>query len=273
MTRLYGSSDLFPDDTFHAFRPFQSVNYISSHDGFTMYDLVAYSEKHNEANGHSNQDGPSEHSFNSGWEGDEQAPREVLDLRKRQVKNFCCLLMLSAGTPMFRMGDEFMQTQHGNNNPYNQDNETTWLDWQRLKENEDVFSFFKRMIAFRKSHPSLGRSTFWRDAIRWFGAEHTEVDMTADPLALAYHLRAESPIERDLYVIINGSGEQRTFNLHTDAANGWLLAIDTSLPSPLDIANQDNRVAIEASAYQANPRSIVVLEDTELATHISHQPY
>ena len=125
---LYGSSDLFPDDVFHAFRPFQSVNYISSHDGYTMYDLVAYNEKHNEANGHDNQDGPSEYSSNGGWEGDEQAPQEVLDFRKRQIKNFCCLLMLSAGTPMIRMGDEFMQTQHGNSNPYNQDNETTWLD-------------------------------------------------------------------------------------------------------------------------------------------------
>ena len=270
MTRLYGSSDLFPDDVFHAFRPFQSVNYISSHDGYTMYDLVAYNEKHNEANGHDNQDGPSEYSSNGGWEGDEQAPQEVLDFRKRQIKNFCCLLMLSAGTPMIRMGDEFMQTQHGNSNPYNQDNETTWLDWRRLKENEDVFSFFKRMIAFRKSHPSLGRSTFWRDDIRWFGAKSPDVDLSAESRLLAYHLSADSPSERDLYVMINGSSEQQAFNLHTGAANGWLLAIDTSLPSPLDIASPDKRVPLQASSCRVNPHSIVVLEYTGLATHIPH---
>ena len=86
-----------------------------------------------------------------------QRPQDVMNFRKRQIKNFCCLLMLSAGTPMFRMGDEFMQTQGGNNNPYNQDNETSWLDWRRLKQNQEVFGFFKRMIAFRKAHPSWTR--------------------------------------------------------------------------------------------------------------------
>lgn len=84
--------------------------------------------------------------------------REVARLRKQQVKNFCCLLFLANGTPMFRAGDEFMQTQAGNNNPYNQDNETAWLDWRRLHANADVFRFFRLMIAFRKAHPSLARS-------------------------------------------------------------------------------------------------------------------
>ncbi|MCA9125571.1 MAG: glycogen-debranching protein [Planctomycetales bacterium] len=269
MTRIYGSSDLFPDDVFHAFRPFQSVNYLSSHDGFTMADLVSYSEKHNAANGQDNRDGPNEFSCNSGWEGDQDAPQEVLDLRKRQVKNFCCLLMLSAGTPMFRMGDEFLQTQGGNNNPFNQDNETSWLDWRRLEQNQEVFRFFKRMIAFRKSHPSLGRSTFWRDDIRWFGSELPEVNLSAESRLLAYHLRADSPSGRDLYVMINGSSAQQTFNLHTGAADGWLRAIDTSLPSPLDIAGPGKRVPLQASAYRVSPRSIVVLEYAGLATHNS----
>jgi glycogen operon protein len=130
MTRLYGSSDLFPDDVMNAYHPYQSVNFIDCHDGFCLYDLVAYNQKHNEANGHGNADGMNCNlSWNCGWEGDENAPESFVQLRKRQIKNFCCLLMLSNGTPMFRAGDEFMNTQRGNNNPYNQDNETTWLNW------------------------------------------------------------------------------------------------------------------------------------------------
>ena len=94
----------------------------------------------NWANGHENQDGVNESfSWNCGWEGDEGAPPAVLAFRKRQIKNSCCLLFLSNGTPMFRAGDEFLNTQHGNNNPYNQDNETTWLDWEKLRENHVTF--------------------------------------------------------------------------------------------------------------------------------------
>ncbi len=170
MQRLYGSDDLFPDDREHALHPFQSVNYVTCHDGFTLYDLVSYDRKRNQANGHSNTDGPDEnYSWNCGWEGDEGAPACVLELRKRQAKNFCCLLLLANGTPMLRAGDEFLQTQRGNNNPYNQDNTTSWLDWDRLRVNQDVFRFFCCMIGFRKAHPSLCRSRFWREDVRWYG--------------------------------------------------------------------------------------------------------
>jgi pullulanase/glycogen debranching enzyme len=103
----------------------QSVNHITSHDGFTFYDLVAYNQKRNWHNGHDNTDGAEEnYSWNCGWEGHEGAPPEVMKLRKQQIKNFCCLRFLSNGTPMFRAGDEFMHTQAGNSNPYNHDNET-----------------------------------------------------------------------------------------------------------------------------------------------------
>jgi glycogen operon protein len=117
MRRLYGSDDLFPDTLREAGRPFFSINYVTSHDGFTLHDLVSCNERHNEANGHGNTDGPGEnYSWNCGHEG---VPAEVLALRKRQEKNFCCLLMLSNGIPMVRAGDEILQTQGGNNNPYN----------------------------------------------------------------------------------------------------------------------------------------------------------
>ena len=120
MRRIYGSDDLFPDNRADAYHAYQSVNYLTSHDGFTLYDLVAYNQKRNWANGNNNQDGADDnYSWNCGHEGDEAAPSEVLTLRRRQVKNFFCLLMLSNGTPMLRAGDEFLNTQFGNNNPYN----------------------------------------------------------------------------------------------------------------------------------------------------------
>ena len=112
MQRLYGSDDLFPDGPGDVYRPYQSVNFVTAHDGFCLYDLVAYNHKHNEANGHENTDGPDDNrSWNCGWEGDERAPAEVLALRRQQVKNFFRLLMLSNGTPMFCAGDEFLNTQ------------------------------------------------------------------------------------------------------------------------------------------------------------------
>src|SRR5208282_4381045 len=181
--------DLFPDDRMHAFHPYQSVNYVTCHDGFTLYDLVSYDRKRNHANGHNNTDGPEEsYSWNCGWEGDNGTPAEVLQLRQRQAKNFCCLLLLANGTPMLRAGDEFLQTQGGNNNPYNQDNGTTWLDWDRLRVNQDDFRFFRCMIRFRKAHPSLGRSRFWRDDVRWYGTGPT-VDMGPSSCTLAVYLR------------------------------------------------------------------------------------
>ena len=155
MLRLYGSDDLFPDNPRDAHRPFETVNYVTCHDGFTLYDTVAYNEKRNWPNGHGNTDGAAENlSWNCGWEGDEDVPAAVMDLRQRQAKNFFCLLLLANGVPMFAAGDEFLRTQRGNNNPYNQDNETSWLDWSCIERHADFHRFAKRMIAFRKAHPS-----------------------------------------------------------------------------------------------------------------------
>jgi len=213
MTRLYGSDDLFPDNMMEAYHPYQSVNYITSHDGFCLYDLVSYNTKHNEANGHHNLDGIDYNlSWNCGAEGDEDLPTAVLALRKRQIKNYCCLLFLSNGTPMFCAGDEFMNTQKGNNNPYNQDNETTWLDWDLLQKNQDIFRFFKKMIAFRKSHPSLGRSRFWRQDVSWYGVG-PEVDQSDISHSLAFCLHGFSQQDHDLYVMINAYTEDLEFTI------------------------------------------------------------
>lgn len=258
MTRLYGSSDLFPDDQSNALRPNQSVNYITSHDGFTLYDLVSYNRRHNEANGHDNTDGANDFSCNHGTEGDDDISSEVLRLRKRQVKNFICLLMLSNGTPMFRMGDEFLHTQRGNNNPYKQDNETSWLNWRRLDEHRDVFRFFKEMIAFRKAHPTLSRSRFWRDDIRWFGPDGP-VDLSRSSQALAFFLNGKVVEDADLYVLINASHVSVTFHIQCGSPSMWRKVIDTSADSPQDISEESGRRSDSSGTLEIAAQSVAVL--------------
>jgi isoamylase len=259
MRRLYGSDDLFPDNLLEAYRPWQSVNFVTAHDGFCLYDLVSYDRKHNEANGHGGTDGADDNrSWNCGHEGDQGAPPEVLALRRRQVKNFCCLLMLSNGTPMIVAGDEFMNTQGGNNNPYNQDNETTWLDWGRLAANRDVFRFFRLMIAFRKAHPTLGRSRYWREDVRWHGVG-ADPDLSPGSRSLAFFLSGASVSDDDLYVMINGWWEPLSFVVQEGRPEQWLRVVDTSLPSPADVAEPGTEARLGSDRYVVGPRSIVVL--------------
>jgi glycogen operon protein len=213
------------------------------------------------ANGHNNQDGTDDnYSWNCGHEGEEGAPSAVLGLRRKQVKNFCCLLMLSNGTPMFRAGDEFLNTQFGNNNPYNQDNETGWLDWSQLRANEDIFRFFKCMIAFRKNHPSLGRSRFWREDISWYGTGST-VDLSNDSHSLAFCLHGASQDDDDVYVMINGYWEDLEFHVQEGTAEEWKRIVDTALPGPNDFLGDlpDQGVTLERTSYLVAPRSIVML--------------
>ena len=128
------------------------VNFLTCHDGFTMYDLYAYNDKHNEMNGWDNTDGANDNrSWNCGAEGETDDP-EVLKLRYRMIRNACAVLLCSRGTPMFLAGDEFGNTKFGNNNSYCQDNEVSWLDWKLLEKNKDLFEFFQFMIAYRKEH-------------------------------------------------------------------------------------------------------------------------
>ena len=260
MQRLYGSDDLFPEGPREVYRPYQSVNFITAHDGFCLYDLVAYNEKHNEANGHGNTDGTNENlSWNCGREGDADVPQEVLALRKRQIKNFFCLLMLSNGTPMFCAGDEFMNTQQGNNNPYNQDNEITWLDWDRLEKNRDMFRFFRGMIEFRKAHPSIGRARYWRNDVRWYGTDG-EADLSPESRSLAYFLRGEELGDSDLYVMINSFWEDLDFSVQIGREGEWLRVADTGIESPDDIAEPGSGYPVSSLRYRVKARSIVVLE-------------
>jgi glycogen operon protein len=257
-TRLYGSSDQFPDDLRDAYHAYQSVNLVTAHDGFCLADLVAYKVKHNLANGQQNLDGTDHNvSWNCGWEGYEGASPAVLALRRRQVKNFCCLLFLANGTPMFCAGDEFMNTQGGNNNPYNQDNETTWLDWELLERYGDVYRFFRMMIAFRKAHPSIGRSRFWREDVRWYGPAG-DVDWSDSARCLAYCLHGASQDDRDLYVMINGSHQDAPFEIQEGEATEWRRVIDTGRPSP-DEFLQGEGEGVTALTRPVDAHSVVVL--------------
>jgi isoamylase len=259
MTRLYGSSDLFPDDLDNAYHASQSINYVTSHDGFCLYDLVAYNEKHNLANGHNNQDGNDNNlSWNCGWEGDQDIPPEVLRLRKQQIKNFFTILMVSNGTPMFCAGDEFMNTQDGNNNPWNQDNETTWLDWDLLNKNKDVFRFFKGMIAFRKAHPSLARSRFWRDDVKWYGV-HGQVDLGDRSHSVAFCLHGTSQGDQDIYVMINAYWEDLNFRIQEGHSSDWACVADTAMPSPFDFLEPGDEKPLSSLNYEVKARSVVVL--------------
>ncbi|MCI8832347.1 MAG: glycogen debranching protein GlgX [Lachnospiraceae bacterium] len=146
--RMVGSQDIYAAQG----RTNASVNFITCHDGFTMWDLFSYNQKHNEANGWNNTDGANDNnSWNCGVEGLTDDP-EVNALRRRMVRNAFTLLMCSRGIPMFLAGDEFGNTQFGNNNAYCQDNQISWLDWRLLERNQDIFRFFQYMIRFRKTH-------------------------------------------------------------------------------------------------------------------------
>ncbi len=158
---ITGSSDLYGDfytDYKGNYAGYNScINFITCHDGFTMYDLYAYNQKHNEANGWNNTDGSDDNrSWNCGIEGYTNSP-EVLSLRFRMIRNACAVLMCSRGTPMFLAGDEFGNSQYGNNNSYCQDNPISWLDWSLLEKNRELFEFFRFMIAYRHEHTVIRR--------------------------------------------------------------------------------------------------------------------
>ena len=195
--RVQGSPDLF--DT-----PTATVNFLTCHDGSTLYDVVAYDRKHNAANGHANHDGAGDNrSWNCGFEGDDGAPAEVLALRQRQLRNAWCLLAMSHGTPMVAMGDEFGRTQGGNNNPYNQDNATSWVDWRRREQFVDLERFVAGLLALRHRHARLAESAWWGDAARWFG--------TSGPPDTGEGSRSLAWTVGDLYVIANAYWEPLTF--------------------------------------------------------------
>lgn len=259
MQRLSGNADLFaphpPDSRLSA----QSVNFIVAHDGFCLNDLVSYNHTHNEANGHHNQDGARvNHSWNCGHEGEVDAPPEVRKLRTRQRKNLLTLLLLANGVPMLYMGDEFGNTQGGNNNPYNQDNETTWLDWSRRNMHEDLHRFAQKLIAFRHRHRVLRGPRGWGRAVSWYGVDGGP-DLAPNSHSLAFALHGADQTDCDLYVMINFYWDSLTFHVQEDRRGGWHKVIETMNASPSDIYDDDSAPVVTSRTVRVAPRSIVVL--------------
>lgn len=236
---ISGSGDLYGgyyDNTHSNYAGYNScVNFLTCHDGFTLYDLYAYNDKHNEANGWNNTDGANDNrSWNCGAEGETDDP-EVLLLRRRMIRNACAVLMCSRGTPMFLAGDEFGNTKFGNNNSYCQDNITSWLDWRMLEKNKDLFEFFKFMIAFRKKHPvihkQLPTSVCGMDPIHThnLNAEETDIPRDARTFCVSFAGYDKEKGKDDLiYVAVNTFWEDVTItlpNLHRRGA--WHLSVNT----------------------------------------------
>ena len=202
-SRITGSSDLYQHD---GRRPAASINFITAHDGFTLNDLVSYNDKHNEANGEDNRDGADDNrSWNCGAEGPTDDP-EVNELRARQRRNLISTLLLSQGVPMLLGGDELGRTQGGNNNAYCQDDEISWVDWERAEEFSDLAAFTAAVSEFRRAHPVFRRRRFFagrpnpegdrlRDIV-WFSANGTEM---ADE-------DWSGTVGRSVMVFLNGNG-------------------------------------------------------------------
>lgn len=220
LRRIEGSPDLYG-----ARGAVASINFVTCHDGFTLRDLVSYNEKHNEMNGEENRDGSNDNaSWNCGAEG-ETEDQEILDLRARQMKNMLTILLTSRGVPMLLSGDEFGNTQYGNNNAYCQDNEISWLDWAELEKNSDLFDYVRRLIAFRKAHPALaaaacdtGYNGTGYPELSFHGTEPWRLDWQNPGLCFAYlyaedHLRYGTKEDQFIYIAVNAHWEAHRFGL------------------------------------------------------------
>ena len=237
--RICGSGDLYGgyySEGNNNYAGYNScINFLTCHDGFTLYDLYSYNNKHNEANGWDNTDGANDNrSWNCGMEGDTNDP-EVLKLRYRMIRNACAILMCSRGTPMFFSGDEFGNTKFGNNNSYCQDNITSWLDWRMLEKNKDLFEFFKFMIAFRKQHPvihkQLPTSVCGMDPIHTHNvnADQTDIPRDARTFCVSFAGYDKKKGHDDLiYIAVNTFWEDVTITLPDLHGRGaWHLNVNT----------------------------------------------
>ncbi len=269
-TRICGSSDLYQKT---GRGPKHSINFITSHDGFTLWDLVSYDRKHNEANGEKNRDGCDQNfSWNCGVEGPTH-DQEILRLRKRQAKNLMTTLMISQGVPMILGGDEFLRTQKGNNNAWCHDNDLSWVDWRLQQANADFARFTTMLIELRKRHSALRRRSYLRGSgpsgqfrpdVIWHGVEPFKPDFSAHSRTLAFTLdgtQTGREPDRDFYVACNAWVQSIPFRIPR-APNGkcWRRVIDTSLVAPLDILGLDEGPVIHTeTTYRVNAHTMIVL--------------
>jgi isoamylase len=260
-TRLTGSSDLYGTQGNE-----RSINFVTCHDGFTLADLVTYSQKHNAANGEEGRDGASENlSWNCGEEGSTRSSK-VRQLRQRQMKNLVTLLLLSRGIPMILSGDEMGRTQQGNNNAYGHDNALSWINWDDITSHGELFRFFKLLLHFRKRHPMLWRRWYTPEEqdltpkLSWHGVQVGQPDWSNTSHSLAMHLAGEAE-DIDLFLIANAHWKRHTFALPAPSVlKRWYRLVDTFLTSPADIAPRgEEPLLAHPQFYTVGPRSVVVL--------------
>jgi glycogen operon protein len=276
-TRIAGSSDLYDHS---GRRPHASVNFVTCHDGFTLHDLVSYNQKHNEANLEGNRDGENNnHRFNYGVEGP-TSDAKIRAVRERQKRNFLATVFLSLGVPMLHSGDEMGRTQRGNNNAYCQDNEISWLDWQRSAEQEDLLRFTRYVIEMRRNQPVLKRRRFFQGNsvregaikdITWFapdGSEMSEAMWGSDARALGVRLDGSQIDETDehgnpivgdtLFVLFSADDKPVRFAFpRREPEQRWERLLDTS------DARWARRIQYDAAHYELTGRSTVVFRLAE----------
>ncbi|MEM6329666.1 MAG: glycogen debranching protein GlgX [Planctomycetota bacterium] len=257
-TRLSGSSDLYQPS---GKNPYHSINFITSHDGYTLNDLVSYERKHNTANGEENRDGENNnYSANYGVEGPtRRAP--IARLRRRQAKNMMASLLLSQGTPMIVSGDEVLRTQRGNNNAYCQDNATSWFDWRLPEKNSEMLRFCQSLIAFRLKQPTLRREDFLTGSaeadgaipdVSWYGVDGKAIDWRHTYHSLACIFGAawlSDPAARHVMILMHSGGQPQQFAVPEPArAANWRLFIDTAAAAPGDIYPEQDGPPLDPTA-------------------------
>ncbi|MFG3281861.1 glycogen debranching protein GlgX [Streptomyces sp. NPDC048111] len=262
--RLSGSEDLFGPQ--HEL-PTNSINFITCHDGFTLNDLVSYDEKHNYANGEADADGAGENfSWNCGIEGPTDDP-EVERLRVRQMKNLLSVLMLSRGVPMLLAGDEFRNSQGGNNNAYCQDNPTSWLDWDQAEKEQETWNFTRRLIEVRKRYRTFREPRFYNGHLNsrllpdvtWHGTKLEQPgweDTHARVLACTLGGFNQDP---DLHLMLNMYHLGLDFELPRIRGRRWHRVLDTARPGPYDILPAGQEELIDDHTFHAHGRSVVLL--------------
>lgn len=275
-TRVAGSSDLYKPG---GRSPYHSINFITSHDGFTLNDLVSYNQKHNDANGEGNRDGDNNSfSYNNGAEGP-STDAAIEEIRNWQIKNFLATLLFSQGVPMLLMGDECRRTQRGNNNAYCQDNEISWFDWTRLEKYAPLARFVSSLIDFRRAEPTLRRQNFLSGEpatknsrfpdVSWYRFDGRSFNWTdASTSTLVCMLAALSTTDsgaklkkpersNHILVVYHNESEPTAFRFSPAIADlKWRLFVDTSAPSPMDVfPEQDGPLANTSESILIPPHS------------------
>ncbi len=258
--RITGSEDIY-NPTYRG--DYASINFITCHDGFTLWDLFSYNEKHNEDNGWNNTDGSNDNiSWNCGNEGETSDP-EILFLRKKMVRNAATILFCSIGIPMLLAGDEFCNSQFGNNNAYCQDNDISWLNWDMATENQDMVLFFKELIAFRKAHPLFRKASKGTPenypAVSLHGVNPWQFDYSESNRVVCVMLTGKTEDNRDdfIYICANSHWESHRIALPSlPNDHPWQLIVNTEFADK-PFFTEGNRLNIYHQST-LSPRSVSV---------------